>query len=126
MRIAFFPYDILILFSFTFLFGIILKSTLFKNRSFQNWQDKLFLYSFAFLPISIAFLLIFDEFPIKFFSYNHDLKEGTSKMAPQGMPIDEVRLLAFVYNCMVWLACIIIIIRYFFFRKINSDSRNKI
>ncbi len=124
MRIAFFPYDILILFSFTFLFGIILKSTRFKNRSFKNWQDKLFLYSFAFLPISLAFVLMFEEFPIKFFSYNHDLKEETSKMAPQGMPIDDARLLAFVCTSIVWLACIIIVIRYYFLRRKISDSKS--
>ena len=117
MRIAFPPYDFLILASTTFLLGIFIKRAVFKTHSYQKGTDKLFPYAFAYILVSVAFIYIFEEFPVKFFLHDDYYKIDDSQMSPQGMQIDNKRLFALVYNFIIWIFCLIIIIRHFLIRK---------
>ena len=123
MRIAFPPYDFLILISTTFILGIFLKKTLFKNQIYQKGIDKLFPYAVAYIPVSIAFIYVFEEFPVKLFLYEdfYPIKETHS--SPQAIQIDDRLLFAFVYNCIIWLFCLIVIIRHFVKKKKSLSKK---
>jgi len=113
LRIAFPPYDFLILISTTFLLGIFLKRIFLKNQIYQKGIDKLFPYAVAYIPVSIIFIYVFEEFPVKFFLYDNFYPIKNSKSSPQTIQIDDRLLFALVYNCLIWLFCLIVIIRHF-------------
>ena len=126
MRIAFPPYDLLILISATFLLGTLLKKTIFRNHTYRKGIDKILPYVFAYVPISILFVYIFEELPVKFFLHDEYYETETPQMSPQGLPIDEKRLFALVYNFLIWLFCIIVIVRHFFIRnKMTAKKSTK-
>jgi hypothetical protein len=122
LRIAFPPYDFLILISSTFLLGILIKNSIFKNHSYQKGTDRLFPYAFAYIPITIIFIYVFEELPVKFFLHDDYYINETPQMSPQGLPIDEKRVFALVYNFIIWVFFIIVIIRHFLIR--NKLTKN--
>ena len=101
----------------TFFLGILIKRTIFKKHSYQKGIDILFPYAFAYIPISLIFIYVFEEFPVKFFLHDEFYVRETPQMSPQGIPIDEKRLFALGYNSVIWLFCLIVIIRHFLRRK---------
>lgn len=77
----------------------------------------MFPYAVAYLPVSIAFIYVFEELPVKFILYEdiYPIKETLS--SPQSIQFDDRLLFALVYNFIIWLFCLFVIIRQFVKRK---------
>jgi hypothetical protein len=123
-QVAYPPYDLLILITVTFLFGLLLKKTLFKRYNFSRGIDQLFPYAFVYIPASLIFSFIVDELPLKFYgatSISNDLN-GANELGPQspnmeGMVNAGIYLLSLGFNFIVWVICLVIIIRGMIGRK---------
>ena len=125
LRVAFLPYDLLMLLNGTFILGLVIKRTIFRYHTYQKGTDRLAPYALAYLPISIAFIYIFEELPVKFFLHDEFYENKTPQMSPQGFPIDEKRVFALGYNLIIWTLCVLVIVRHILRRrKSNEKTQN--
>jgi hypothetical protein len=120
LRVAYPPYDFLIVLSATLLLGLLLRKSLFKKQHFDRGIDKLFPYGLIYIPISLLFAFIVDDLPLKFYGSSEIVydPQKSSGLGPQtvnmkGIVSAGIYLLSVVFNFLVWIFCAIIIIRHY-------------
>jgi hypothetical protein len=130
LRFAYPPYDFLILIIGTLLTGLSAKRFIFRQPYSSKGPDKLFPYAVVYIPISLLFAFIVDDLPFKFYGnteFVYDSKGGND-LGPQSVNKEGIvnagtYLLSVAFNLLLWLFCIVIIIRHFLKkRKPNKET----
>lgn len=123
MRIAFFPYDLIITISLSFLLGAFFRKILLKTYTYKKEIDKLIPFALAYILVSVIFMFVFEEFPVKLFLYDALNKPKPPQLGPQAIPVDEKRVAALIYNSVIWVLCLVIVARYFLQKekRVNSN-----
>ena len=96
MRYAYPPYDFIIVACLTFFVGFVLRKTLFKNREPRK-NYRVVPYAIAFIFVSIAFVLITKEIPLKLYPYDDYVYDPKDFSGPNPQSSGEGMLTFFLY-----------------------------
>lgn len=117
MRYAYPPYDFIIVACLTFFAGYVLRKTLFKNKE----PDKKYMvvpYAIAFIFVSIGFVLITGELPLKVYPYDDyvydpdDFSGPNPQSSPEGMKNFFLYILSAFINLALLAYALFLLIRY--------------
>ena len=117
MRYAFPPYDFIIVACLTFFVGYVLRKTLFKNKEPRK-KYMVVPYAIAFIFVSIAFVLITNELPLKLYPYDDyvydpkDFSGPNPQSSGEGMLSFFLHILSAFINLSLLAYALFLLIRY--------------
>ena len=102
MRYAYPPYDFIIVACLTFFAGYVLRKALFKSKEPRK-KYSVVPYAIAFIIVSIAFVVITNELPLKLYPYDDYVYDPADFSGPNPQSSGEGMLSFFLYILSVFI-----------------------